>query len=224
MKNNRKYILFVGVLFYLIIIIFLEIIDQDKLVNLFYGMGLIGCISILLNKNNLKNELPIEMLEFDLKKDDIINKLSEILLCKKYTNGLYKDTECEIKYFIKKTDIIAIVFSNEVTDVMYNQYSENAFKEFGDYIKKKYEIKKTSKISVTYIINVNSYNENLLKCIIEPKKNHWCHYYLLVAIVNDAKKMYIEMPKKFVRNTKYSLLLKKIYKYLQCDIKQIKNW
>lgn len=162
--------------------------------------------------------------KYDLLKDCDINKfiIEKITLCG-YESSVYETESYKVFFNINQTkygkQIIALFDINDFNDDLYEDYKNNNFYEFGQYLINKKLISNIDRIYITFIISVSKINKNFRKVVEENVQQDNKFFRLPVGISKASKKLYIASQNIFIGKVEYKKMKQNILDLLNDILK-----
>ena len=136
---------------------------------------------------------------------------------------VYENNRCRIEFGIKnkfrEQYIVALLNLEELTEEIYQEFKDNYFEDFGNYLIQNNEINPSKTINLIYIICVNKKNKVFNKYVERNVYQDYQRYNLPVGIDMENKDLYIATQNDGMAPNKYRKLKRVFEKYIE-DIKQ----
>ena len=137
---------------------------------------------------------------------------------KVYENNRYR-IEFGIKNRFREQYIVALLNLEELTEEIYQEFKDNYFEDFGNYLIQNNEINPSKTINLIYIICVNKKNKVFNKYVERNVYQDYQRYNLPVGVDMENKDLYIATQNDGMAPNKYRKLKRMFEKYIE-DIKQ----
>lgn len=137
---------------------------------------------------------------------------------KVYENNRYK-IDFWVKSKFREQYIVALLNLEELTEEIYQEFKDNYFEEFGNYLIQNNEIKQSKSINLICIICINKKNKVFNKYVERNLYQDYQRYNLPVGIDMENKELYIATQNEGMAPNKYRKLKRMFEKYIE-DIKQ----
>lgn len=191
-------------------------------IGCFFGFIMIGLmfkIDIRPEKTKPK-KYKILINDFNELKQVISKKIEE----ENYNNfKVYENNRYRIEFWIKnkfrEQYIVALLNLEELTEEIYQEFKDNYFEDFGNYLIQNNEINPSKTINLIYIISVNKKNKVFNKYVERNVYQDYQRYNLPVGVDMENKDLYIATQNDGMAPNKYRKLKRMFEKYIE-DIKQ----
>lgn len=137
---------------------------------------------------------------------------------KVYENNRYR-IEFGIKNKFREQYIVALLNLEELTEEIYQEFKDNYFEDFGNYLIQNNEINPSKTINLICIICINKKNKVFNKYVERNVYQDYQRYNLPVGIDMENKELYIATQNEGMAPNKYRKLKRMFEKYIE-DIKQ----
>ena len=136
---------------------------------------------------------------------------------KVYENNRYK-IDFWVKNKFREQYIVSLLNLEELTEEIYQEFKDNYFEEFGNYLIQNNEIKQSKSINLICIICINKKNKVFNKYVERNVYQDYQRYNLPVGIDMENKELYIATQNEGMAPNKYRKLKRIFEKYIE-DIK-----
>lgn len=147
-------------------------------------------------------------------KNDINNFIIEKISLFGYETGEYECESYKAFFGIKKNtfgkQIIALFDISDFNDILYEDYKNNNFYEFGQYLLNKKIISNIDRVFITFIISVPKINKNFKKFVDENVQQDYNFFRLPVGISKASRKLYIASQNIFIGKGDYNKMKQNI--------------